>query len=157
MREIRWERMAKKADELDELSQERFRHVLSTLASRVRALRKASNMSLRQFSAVVGVRPATLVAIEAGSMNVSLLIVFMIAQALGVDLSILLEGTASVSLESSVVAGLGTSVEGINGVSNHVTEGRGANANILDVLQNGAADEQQVLEYVDKNSDANLT
>ena len=147
--------MSKSVNELDELQQKRFHEVLKTLAVRVRTLRLATGMSGRQFAAVVGIRSATLVAIEAGSMNISLLVVFMIAQKLGVDLVALLDGAMPISptptqhMVEKLSKQLGEAV-------GKITEGRDAALKIKEMFENydwEASSDEDAVEQQGKVAD----
>ncbi|MBB4200214.1 hypothetical protein CCR94_02295 [Rhodoblastus sphagnicola] len=87
--------MGKKAPDLTDLQHERFDGILTTLAQRVRTLRKAKGMSGRQFAEKVGISHTTVVMIEGGAINISLLIVFLVAEALEVEVNVLLNDLAS--------------------------------------------------------------
>ena len=78
--------------ELDELQKERFAKILTALAERVRKLRKAKGLSGRAFADQVGINHATLVGIETGAINMSLIVIFLVAEALEVDIGVLLDG-----------------------------------------------------------------
>ena len=84
--------MGRKAPDLSDIQQERFRGILIALAERVRKLRKAKGLSGRAFAEQVGIAHATLVGIEAGAINMSLIIVFLVAEALEVEVGVLLDG-----------------------------------------------------------------
>jgi transcriptional regulator with XRE-family HTH domain len=90
--------MSRKLGEIDEFEQELFRQVLSILAVRVRAARKAKGLTLQSLAEAVGITTPTMCLIEAGSTNVSLLIVFAIARVLGMDIGVLLESTIPVDV-----------------------------------------------------------
>jgi len=82
----------KKIDGLNDEQQERFNSMLQVLAERVRTLRKSRGMSGRKFAEFTGISHATLVLLEGGAINISLLIIFQIAEAMKVDISVLLDG-----------------------------------------------------------------
>lgn len=86
-----WRRlMVKKVEDLDQEQFLRFSQMLQAFAKRVRALRKAAGISGRQFADMVGINHATLVMIESGSGNFSIMIAFLIADLFQIDIKLLL-------------------------------------------------------------------
>ena len=87
--------MTKTTEDLQGEQKERFQKSLKALAARVRSLRLAAGMSGRKFATAAGITHPTLVAIEAGNLNPSLLSIFLMSEALGVEVRVLLDDTTS--------------------------------------------------------------
>jgi transcriptional regulator with XRE-family HTH domain len=77
--------MSKLIDDLNADRQEQFREITKLLARRVRGWRKKTGLGGRAFAQRAGIDHATLVAIESGTANVSLLVVFLVAKAARID------------------------------------------------------------------------
>lgn len=79
-------------DHLDTESQEQFSQILKILGKQIRDWRKKMGLSGRAFAERAGIDHWTLVAIETGTTNVSLVVIFMVAQAAGWDMKAFIEG-----------------------------------------------------------------
>ena len=125
--------MTKAVEHLEGERKERFRQLLKALAARVRSLRLAAGMSGRRFAAAAGITHPTLVAIEAGTLNTSLLSIFMMAEALGVEVRVLLEDlTPAKRSVDPVIAKLAGELAEIN---KKLELRRDAIAEVIDELQ----------------------
>jgi transcriptional regulator with XRE-family HTH domain len=125
--------MAKTVDDLEEAQRERFREVLKALATRVRSLRLAAGLSGRRFASAAGLAHANLVAIESGTTNVTLLNIFTMAEALGVEMRVLLQDLTPA--KSSVDPILAKLVGELSQANKQLDLRRDAIAVIVDELQ----------------------
>lgn len=125
--------MAKTVDDLDGSQRKRFDDALTGLAMRVRSLRLAAGLSGRALAQAAGIGHANSVAIESGTTNVTFLNIFALAEALGVELRVLLEG--DLPANQAVDPLVGKLVVELKRANRQMDLRRDAVATIIDELQ----------------------